>query len=242
MPKHKKIYRKKRFNKRRSRKSKIGKPSRGLAQSIYFFKRRTTEVVALADTTLEHNWNVSSDNGVWKSWTFNLNQLSSKTDFTNLFKQYKICAVQLELSFNNTQSNITGNVQGTTNVAPGSQLQVYTIPNRIGHSRTNPLYPLTEQIVLDTQSCKKRLALNGGKPLKFYMKVNQLGMVYHDTANTDYVAAKSKFVSTSETGTEHYGLEMYINRVDGQTLSSNISNEQSVRITTTYYLACRGVE
>lgn len=219
----------------------LGKPGRGLNQSTYFFKRKISEVVALADSTVENGWLASSDNGVYKSWTFNLNQLSDITDFTNLFKQYKICGIAVDMCFNNTQSVITGNVAGTTNVAPGSQLQVYTVPNRVGKAR-GVLSPLTEQIVLNTQSHKKRLALNGGRPIKFYFKVNQLGLVYHSTTNSDYTVSPAKFLSTQETGTEHYGFEMYINRVDGQTLSSNITNEQSCRITTTYYLACRGVE
>lgn len=225
----------------RRRKPKLGKPSMGLKQSVYFFKRKTTEVTALADSTLENGWTVSSDNGVYKSWTFNLDQISTKTDFTNLFKMYKICAVKVELVFNNTGSQITGGVSGAPIIAPGCQLQVYTIPNRIGKAR-GVLSPLTEQIVLDTQAHKKRLALNGGRPLKFYFKVNQLGMLFHSATNSDYSLSKAKFISTEETGTEHYGFEMYINRVDGQALSSNIQNEQHVRINTTYYLACKGVE
>lgn len=223
------------------RRRRLGKPSRGLRQSVYLFKRKVSEVVALADSTLENGWLVSSDNGVYKSWTFNLNQISTRTDFTALFKQYKICGIGLEVCFNNTQSSITGNVSGTPNVAPGTQLQVYTIPNRVGKART-VLDPLTEQIVLDTQAHKKRLALNGGRPLKFFFKVNQLGMVFHNAANTDYTVSPARYLSTAETGTEHYGFEMYINRVDGQSLSSNIANEQTARITTTYYLACKGVE
>ena len=191
---------------------------------------------------MENGWTVSSDNGVYKSWTFTLNDLVSKADFTNLFKMYKICAVQIEMCFNNTGSVISANnIAGQNSLQPGAQLQVYTIPNRIGKSR-GALSPLTEQIVLDTQSHRKRLALNGGRPLKFYFKLNQLGMVFHNSANTDYTLSRSKFVSTEETGCENYGFEMYINRVDGQALSTGMANTQSVRINTTYYIACKGVE
>lgn len=233
---------KKRVFRRRRNKPKLGRPSRGLKQSLYFFKRKTTEVVTLIDDALTNGWLVSSDNGIYKSWTFNLDQLNSKTDFTNLFKMYKICAVKLELCFNNTGSVISANnIAGQNSVQPGCQLQVFTIPNRIGKARS-VLAPLTEQIVLDTQSHKKRLALNGGRPLKFYFKLNQLGMVFHNSTNTDYTLSKAKFISTQETGTEHYGLEMYINRVDGNALSTGMANTQSVRINTTYYLACKGVE
>ena len=231
------------FRRRRPRRNfrkRIGRPQKGLNQGIYLFKRRTTEVVALADTTLPTGWLASSDNGVYKAWAFNLAQVNDLTDFTKLFKQYKICGVKLELSFNNTNSALTGNISGSTNVAPGGQLQIYTIPNRSGASR-DVLHPLTEKICLDTQACKKRLALNGGKPIKIYMKTNQLSQMYASAINTDYAVSKPRYISTGETSTEHYGLEMYINRVDGETLSSNIANEQKVRITATYYIACKGV-
>ena len=124
---------------------------------------------------------------------------------------------------------------------PGCQLQLYTIPNRVGKSR-GALSPLTEAIILNTQASKKRLALNGGKPLKYYMKLNQLGEIYNTTVNTDYVVSRARYVSTEEVNTKHYGMEMYLNRVDGTTLSSSIANEQVMRETITYYIACKGVE
>lgn len=237
MPFKRKFRRKRNFRKKRP----IGRPQRGLNQGVYLFKRRTTQVVQLSDTTLPTGWLASSDNGVYKPWAFNLAQVNDLTDFTKLFKQYKICGVKLELSFNNTQSSVTGGPAGTPNVSTGSQLQVYTIPNRSGASRNNVTDPLTEKICLDTQACKKRLALNGGRPIKIYMRTNQLAQMYASALNTDYAVTKPRYISSGETTTEHYGVEMYINRVDGETLSSNIANEQRVRITATYYIACKGV-
>lgn len=221
----------------------IGKPRVGINQGVYLFKRRTTQVIPLANSEIPSGsgWFTSSDNGIYKQWAFNLAQVNDVTDFSALFKQYKICGVKLELSFNNTQSSLTGGPTGTPNVIPGGQLQVYTIPNKSGKSRNNVTDPLTEKICLDTQACKKRLALNGGKPIKIYMRTNQLSQMYASAVNTDYGVVKPRYISTGETGTEHYGVEMYINRVDGKTLSSNLQNEQSVRITATYYIACKGV-
>ncbi len=96
---------------------------------------------------------------------------------------------------------------------------------------------------MNTQAKKKRLALNGGKPLKYYMKPTQLGMVYVSPTDTDYAVQPAQYISTGETGAEHYGLEMYINRVDGKALSSNLAGTgQSMRQTTTFYLAFKGVE
>ena len=232
------------------RRTRIGRPSRGLRQSTYLFKRQTTEVIPLLATgSTEHGWYPSSgtgsDPGIYKQWAFSLNQLAQastegSTDFTNLFKRYKICAVKLELSFSNTQAAVSSVNSGTAS-APNCQLQVYTTPNRSGRSRT-AANPLTEQELMHTQAKQKRLAINGGRPLTYYMRVNQLGMVYVSTTDTDYGVQRPQYISTGETGCVHYGLEMYINRVDGNTLSSGITTNQFMRCTTTYYLAFKGVE
>ncbi len=240
------------FMRRRPRRNRarIGKPSRGLRQSTYLFKRQTTEVIPLLATgSTEHGWYPSSGTGsdpvIYKQWAFSLNQLAQastegSTDFTNLFKRYKICAVKLELSFSNTAAAVSSTTAVTAS-APNCQLQVYTTPNRSGRSRT-AANPLTEQELMHTQAKKKRLALNGGKPLVYYMRVNQLGMIYVSATDTDYGVQRPQYISTGETGAVHYGLEMYINRVDGNTLSSGITTNQFMRCTTTYYLAFKGVE
>lgn len=233
------------------RRARVGKPSRGLRQSTYLFKRQTTEVIPLVATgSTEHGWlpasGTGSDSGIFKQWAFSLNQLAQAstegaTDFTNLFKRYKICAVKLELSFSNTASAASATAGSATINVPNCQLQVYTTPNRSGRART-AANPLTEQELMHTQAKQKRLALTGGRPLTYYMRVNQLGMVYVSTTDTDYGVQRPQYISTGETGCVHYGLEMYINRVDGQALSSGLTSNQYMRCTTTYYLAFKGVE
>lgn len=230
---------------RRKRTPSLGKPSRGLRQSTYLFKRQITSVIPLATTALTDGWTNAGDNGIFKSFVFNLNDLGTgeaSTDFTNLFKRYKICAVKVELSFNSTGSVISSVPSSSSIPVPGGQLQVYTTPNRSGRARTAD-NPLTEEILLNTQAKRKRLALNGGRPLTYYMRTTQLGMIYVSPTDTDYAVQPSQYVSTTETGAEHYGLEMYINRVDGQALSAGlVGTGQTMRQTLTYYLAFKGVE
>lgn len=219
--------------KRRQTRSKLGKPSRGLRQSTYMFKRRITQVVDLSGSS-NSGWVKSSENALFRQWVFKLADLdsASATDFTHLFKRYKINAVKVELSFSNTQSAPDG-----TN--PGNyQIQVYTMLNRSGRTEEN----MTEQMFLNTQASSKRLALNGGKPLKYYMKVNQLAETYASATNTDYCVQKPRYVSTGETGCEHYGLNMYVNRVDGEPLTTGILSAQHMRMTMTYYMSFKGVE
>lgn len=215
-----------------------------MRQSTYLFKRQTTEVIALSpEGAPESGWIPSGDNGVFKQWQFALSDLvgEGSTDFTALFKRYKINAVKVDIAFNNTGSVLAG-TSGASALGAGGQLQVYTTPNRNGRVRTFLSNPLTEAELLNTQAKRKRLALNGGKPLSFYMKVNQLGMVYVSQTDTDYAVQRPQYISTGETQAAHYGYEMYINRVDGQALAVNMSGQQSMRVTTTYFMSFKGVE
>ncbi len=223
--------------KARPRRTRIGKPSRGLRQSTYLFKRRITTVVELSNAD-SGGWISSADNkSMFKQWNFKLSDLTAaadSTDFTNLFRRYKINGVRVELAFSNTGTNPLGGGSGTN-----CQMQLYTRQNRSGRTEE----AITEQDMLNTQASRKRLALNGGRPLKYFMKVNQLAETYASATNTDYCVQKPRYVSTGETGCEHYGLDMFINRVDGQPLGTNLASAaQVMRCTLTYYMSFKGVE
>lgn len=219
----------------RPRRSRLGRPSRGLSQSTYMFKRAITSVVNINNAP-GSDW-VAITGGIYRQWHFSLNDLNAAadaTDFTNLFRRYKINAVKVELAFSNT-----GSIPATDANKPSNyQLQVYTMPNKVGRTEEE----VTEQMFLNTQASNKRLALNGGSPLVYYMKVNQLAETYASTTNTDYAVVRPRYVSTGETGVQHYGLNMFINRVDGEALTTGLNSSQHVRCTLTYYMSFKGVE
>jgi len=225
--------------KRRSRRIQIGKPSRGLRQSTYLFKRRLTTVVELSNAD-SGGWISAPDNkSMYKQWNFKLSDLAGvdNTDFTNLFRRYRINAAKVEMSFSNT-----GSVPAPGGSGGNFQMQLYTRANRSGRSEEI----ITEQSMLNTQASKKRLCLNNGRPIKYYMKLNQLSETFANVGglpNTDYTVQKPRYVSTGETGCEHYGLDMFINRVDNETLGSNLASApQVMRCTITYYMSFKGVE
>jgi len=199
------------------------------------FKRRLTTVVNLNDTN-NGGWNViAGGGGMFKQWVFKLSDLSDTTDFSSLFRRYKINAVKCQLAFSNTGSDANG-----YNFNNNYQLQIYTSPNRSGRTDEE----LTEAHYMNLQASKKRLALNGGTPLNYYMKTNQLTETYSSITNTDYAVSRPRYISTGESSCEHYGLNMFINRVDGQALGTGGSapNTQRMRCTLTYYLSFKGVE
>lgn len=227
---------------RKRRTSRLGKPSRGLTQSTYMFKRRTTSVLPL-DGSSQSGWTLSGDNGVYRNWVFTLGDITTSTEFTRLFRRYKINAVKVELAFSNTQSASTGGSQAAAPVKyfDNAQLQIYTKANRVG---VTPLAATTEADFMETQAMKKRLALNGGKPVSFFMKVNQLAETYQSAlpGGTDYAVQRPRYIGTNEPTCPHYGITMYINRVDGQPLGTGHNGQpQFVRSTVTYYLSFKGV-
>lgn len=118
-------------------------------------------------------------------------------------------------------------------------MQIYTSFNRSGQ-----VEELTEEKMLNTQAHKRRLALNGGKPITYVMNMSQLSQIYASAVNTDYATVKPKYISIAETGAKHYGLNMFINRVDNKAFNDNGSSiaPQYIRINTTYYMAFKGVE
>lgn len=226
-----------RFNRAGFRnKSKLGKPSRGLRQSRYLFKRTTSNLVSLGDSP-GTGWS-TSDGGVYRNWVFALNDTGLNADhLIGAFKRYRINAVSIKMFFSNTQSSASMMHDQNTMEFMNSQLLVYTTPNRSGVD----VAP-TEETILNTQAKKVRTALNGGKPLTIYMKTNQLSETYASSTNSDYVTVKPNFIGTSETSCPHYGLQMFIKRADGAGLTNGFYAEQKVNIQVTYYLEFTGAK
>ncbi|AXH74207.1 MAG: capsid protein [Cressdnaviricota sp.] len=224
-----------RANAARKKRKGIGKPTGGLNQAVYLFKRRKQDIVKLDGTSESGGFIVNATNTeAYRQWTFKLEDLVTSTDFVALFRRYKINGVKVELAFSNTGSDAQG-----YNFNCNRQLQIMTTKNSSGKTEV-----LTNEKMLDTQAMKKRLALNGGKPITFYMPVTQLSQMYASAINTDYATTKPKYVSTAENTIQHYGLNMVLSRLDGEAFNyqgSSIS-AQSIRVTTTYYMSFKGVE
>lgn len=226
-------YKKKR-NFKKKRRAPLYKKPRTFSPGIYSFKRSTTEVVDLIGT--EAGWiaNTTTDQkGIGRQWAFKLSDLNDNSDFYNLFKYYRIKAVRVQMYFSNS---IT--VGEEANRFPNSQIMVYTDINHNGE--TTGIANLNNY--LDSQTSKRVIALGTDrKPIDMLMKVKQSNMVYKSTTDTDYTLQKPQWISTGERDTPHYGMNMFIGRVDGDDLSSGINNNQKVRFVYTYYIQCKKV-
>ncbi len=222
---------------RRTRKTKgspLVKLQRGLRPAVYPFKRLISTTIGLNTSAPPEGWSVSGNN-LYRNWGFFLAQLLDYTEFTNLFKYYKLKGVRVQIYFSNTNSNSR---DGTS--APNQQILCWMDTNRDGADVSQSGL---EQTYLNSQTAKKKLCLNTtGRPLDVYMPLKQQNMIYGGVGNTDYTTSSPKWVSTTEPATPHYGYKMMLQRVDGQSFTSGLINSQYCKIIQTVYFQCRKVE
>lgn len=224
MPFRKIPYRKKRPFKKRvmrvRRPLRLASPNR---PAVHFFKRSFTQVLNLSNVTPPVGW-TAEGNGIWNNFQFTLNDVTSATDFTNLFAMYKLNSVKTEVICSNS-----------TSVEENSQLMVYWDTNVTGQN-----YILTEQVFLDSQTSRHMVIKPPHRGIKMYGKLKQLSNTYKLT-DDDYAIVKPRYISTEEPNTPHYGTAMRIQRVDGLPMGTQLDNFQTVKLIHTVYLSCKKV-
>ena len=240
---NRKSYRKKKTYTKKKKwsvgKTRIGKPSKGLKQSIYFFKRRTVDVIELNNQLPPDGWSAGAFNSIYKQHQYSLTDVREDTDFSNLFLQYKISAVKVSFMFSNTVAGAVGTSGTPPMSGNNSQIVVMYAPWVHGNTYHAP----DANYMKDTQASKRKLALNGGKPISLYMPVKQLSIMHAPVGSgtVDYAAVNPKWISTRETSTPHYGLNICFQRADRAIFAHESAQYQSCRVETTYYIACKGV-
>ena len=203
----------------RRRRPVLGKPSRGMRTSVYLFKRSYIETFPLVEAPA--NWASSSD-AIAQHTQFKLNDLNDHSDFVNLFGQYKIAGVRMQIYFSNSVSQ------------SNDQVMVYLAPNMTGDVTSI----LDEQFFADNQSTKRRAGIVGSaKPITVYHRCSQLAQMYGGPVSTDYSRLKPRYVSTSEPTMPHFGSLMRIQMMNNTSLSN-----VSVKIFYTYMITCRQVQ
>lgn len=218
------------YTRRRSRSS----IPRSVSSPItYKFKQTFADSIQLNTSAPPTGWSANG-NALVQQMVFNLQDLASYTRFTNLFAQYRLLSAKTEMFFGNTVSDT---LDTATSNSGNRQIIVYTMPNRIGSVET-----LTEDAFLQTQCHQKQLALKtDGKPVLCYTPLSQLSSTYQSGINTDYAKQSPKFISTQESNTPHYGLDIRIQRVDGEEFSQSTATYPFVKILHTVYFECRQV-
>lgn len=210
-----------RRNTRRPR-TKLGRPSKGLTTSVYKFKRSIVESFNL--TSPPSPWDAPDTDAITLSAAFKLNDLNDNSDFTNLFAQYKITGVKMEMYFSSTSIAQVS--------SSGDQMIIYWNKNSVGRGDQT----LDEQHFLDSQAGRKRVAIVGsGRPISFYMPLKQLSERHGGSLGaTDYAAVRPKFISTGEPTCLHYGYNMRLQLINNLAISRT-----AVKCIYTYYVTCK---
>jgi hypothetical protein len=207
---------------------------RVLRPKVHKFKRDIEETLILAGNVAPEGWTLDGNFRCYKNLAWALASVGESTDFQNLFRQYRIKGARMRFYFSNTESSQTG----ATNQYSNSQLMVRMAPNQRGDGET-----LDNAYWQSIQAKKYKLALNGGKPLDVYMPLKQKNELFGSASvTTQYSMMRPKYVSTVASNVSHYGLNIAIERVDGQSFTTGSNNTQSCKIITTLYFEMRGVE
>lgn len=233
----KKFFRKWRKKGRISR-PKIGKPSKGLTQSRYFFKRRFTNLITLSTasgaSTGGFYQQVPADMGspgCTVRWQIRLSDLPDNSEFTSgLFSSYRINAMKVRMIPQYTQTTYATN-------AP-VQVICYTMPYNYNLDLPTPsVNPLTESICLQTQACKTETLVDDGNGKSFYSKCKILNTILSGlTADTQQLV-KPRWLPCDHTDIYHYGL---IQRFQPNWTAWPTTSVQ-VKLIVTAYLEFRGV-
>lgn len=196
-----------------SRKSKVGRPSKALTQSRYFFKRKCTNLVTLSaadGTTTGGEWSqVPADlgsPGAVVRWGIKLSDLPDNSEFSSgLFSHYRINAFKVKMipQFNTTAFS-------NSVIPTPTQVIVYTMPYNYSDYVTTS--PLTESKCLQTQACKtSSLIQANGNGQSFYSKARVMRVAPKAIDSTvlgglAYYMAKPHWIPCAETDIVHYGL------------------------------------
>lgn len=202
---------------------KLGRPPRRMMPSIYKFKRNVTQTIDLNNIE-GTGWDLMEASAMQKGISVALSSLSDYSQFTNLFEQYKLTGLRLQ---------IIPSWNAIRGVGTQSQILCYIMKSRFGYMVDNM------QEVLAKQAKRKFVAFRDGKPIDVYMKLNQLNETYGTSLTTDYTIQRPKWLSTQEINTAHYGYDIVLQTVSGRAFTDQ---EMSVKIFTTVYFSCRGVK
>lgn len=224
------VYRKKTKKGRKPVRRKQSKVPRVLVPKTFRFKRDLEETLQLNPAAAPEGWFLESSSRIYRNLAWALSSVGDSTDFTNLFRQYRLKGARVRLYFSNT-------VSGSDNAHfDNGQMLVRMAPNQRGENET-----LNNAYWQQIQAKKYKTAINGGKPVDIYMPLFVRNEVESSTG-TAYTVKKPQFISTTLSNVAHHGINIAIERVDGQPFTQGSSNYQYAKMITTLYFETRGVE
>lgn len=218
---------------------------KGLMRSIVPFTREKETYVRLDNLTgIDDGAGTyismvrTDDGGIVGRIRIRLNNLVDSTDFTNLFKEYKLN--YLKLTFIPAGNTVPTNTDlSDPRVTNGNkQVMIRTCLNRTGD-----VPGVDDEISHWSQlQAKKQWVLVQDKPTTITCKLNQLIAVQQGELLNGTQICKPKYISTEITGVNHYGLNLRFDSLDGTPINAaNGDIWPKFRVISKVYFTCRGV-
>lgn len=233
------------FKRRRTSYGRVNRPL-GMRQAVYRFKRSL-----VYDVDLKSNYGLpgsilcSDGKGIVWNFSIALSNLPNFSEFTSLFQQYKLTGASFKIYPVWSNTATTGNTQtdptsGSVTHYPGaSNFLMRTKFDRAGRALTAAS---TEESWLEMQATKtSTLPSSSHRPLKRYMRLNQLAQLYSGGITDDYSVTYPRFVSVDEPDTPHYGLQFRFDTCGG-TIASQPINSGKFKMEICVYLTCKAVK
>ena len=243
-----KYMRKKKGYKNKYKPRQVFRPKKGLTRSVVPFTReaettvRLDTLAGLDDGAGTYISMVRANKGIVGRIRIRLNNLPNYSDFTNLFKEYKLNYLKLTFipagniaattAYRNEEDGATVQTLGNKNVL------IRTCLNRTGDvPDTNNDIPMWNQL-----QAKKQWVLAQDKPTTITCKLNQLKVVERGTGLNSTALSKPTYLSTNNVDINHYGLDVRFDSIDGTAINSaNGDIWPKFRVISKVYFTCRGV-
>lgn len=215
--------------------------SKGLSRSVIPFTRERETYFKLNDLTgtgtqpfdqIVH----TADGGAVGQIRVSLDDFPNHTDFTNLFRQYKINYLKL-IFYPSANVVPAGSTRDEGGSYSNNQVLIRTMLNRTGIAMgAGNTISEWSQI-----QAKKQWMLATDKPTTITCKLSQLSQVFDSTGGTEPCVIKPKYVSTNHPDIFHYGLNVRFDSLNGTALNQTDQIWPSFRIVAKAYFTCKGV-
>lgn len=226
----------------------IGRPRNNpdAVPAPYLFTRSMPpEYLTLTQNQAETDWvdhSAETGQGISRAYSFSMGLLPNIDEFTALFKQYKLNGIEVTVTPCSTGVLNIG-APGSVTVSPSANNSLCRIVTQTLNFEGTAAEAMTSKYVSESQTCRIQI-LQHGKPLTFWVNPTEdMEVEGHSVAVAAVTKPRWHHLTVTGLDTKFSGLNMRIERVDGQGLGAGFATnqEQKCRIEQKFYFGARMV-
>lgn len=217
--------------------------SKGLSQSVIPFTRERETYFKLNDltgagTSPFNNLVHTTDGGVAGNLSVKLSDLPTPSDFTNLFKKYKLNYLKL-IFYPASNVALAGETRENA-PSTNNNILIRTCLNRTGieMGSGNTISDWSQL------QAKKQWLLSSSRPTTITCRLSQLTAIAGNeftAGNERYAVIKPRYIDTDNPSIPHLGLNLRFDSLDGTALQNDAEIWPSFRVVAKVYMTCKGV-